>query len=185
MSLSKTNTKPSTTSFIKKTIPQTMFLGASVSNFTSNLGWGAQASSININLVTDTSGCVPLQQISMSGSTTGNYSNENHYYDTEDGDSLYVGRDPNTGRGILYGKIHHKWSTDKKKFVSVYHRDKDPGFFGVSNTWPGDGTTLNNGYDITGTPVYFRAGNFEYSGLVKNWDYSLGSGGGTVSSTVS
>jgi hypothetical protein len=180
MSLARTNTRPDTNSFVKKTIPQTLFLGASVSNFTTNLGWGAQASSLSINMVNDTSGCAPLTQISMTGQAGSNFNDENHYYDTEDGDSLYVGRDPSTGRGILYGKIHHRWSTDKKQFVSIYHRDKDPGFLGLKNTWGGE----NPGYDITGTPVYFRSGDFEYCGLVKNWDHTVGTGGGTTSVTI-
>ncbi len=183
MSLSKTDTRRDPASYVKKTIPQTLFLGASVSNFTTNLGWGAQASSLSVNLVNDTSGCANLNQISMNGTAGGNYTEDNHYYDTEDGDSLYVGRDPSTGRGILYGKLHHVWSTSEKKFVSRYWREKDPGFLGLTNTWT-TAPTKNPGFDITGTPVYFRAGDFEYCGLIKNWDFSAGSGGGSASVTV-
>jgi len=177
MSLHSTNTRPSN---YRKTAPQTLFLGSSVASFTTNLGWGAQASSLNVSLVNDTSGCSRLEQISMNGSATGNFTDDNHYYDTGDGDGLYVGRDPNNGRGILYGKIHHKWRGDQGKFVSNYYRNKDYGFLGVRNTWGGQ----NDGYDITGTPVYFRAGDFEYSGLVKNWEVSAGSGGETAAVTI-
>ena len=179
MSLAFTNTRPNK---YGKTAPQIMFLGASVANFTTNLGWGAQASSLNVSLVNDISGCSNLAQITMSGSpgATANFDTDNHYYDTQDGDDLYVGRDPNTGRGILYGKIHHAWNPNLNKFVSRYYRNKDYGFLGVKNTWLGQ----NDGYDITGTPVYFRAGDFEYSGLVKNWEVSAGSGGETATVTI-
>ena len=84
MSLSNTDTRRDPASYIKKTIPQTLFLGASVSNFTTNLGWGAQASSLSVNLVTDSSGCANLTQISMNGSAGGGFTNDNHYYDTDD-----------------------------------------------------------------------------------------------------
>jgi hypothetical protein len=177
MSLASTNTRPRN---YGKTSPQTLFLGSSVANFTTNLGWGAQASSLSVSLVNDTSGCSSLAQISMNGSASGGFTNDNHYYDTEDGDGLYVGRDPNNGRGILYGKVHHKWRNDQGKFVSNYYRNKDYGFLGVRNTWGGQ----NDGYDITGTPVYFRAGDFEYTGLIKNWEVSAGSGGETASVTI-
>ena len=179
MSLASTLTRPSN---YKKTPAQTMFLGASVASFTTNLGWGAQASSLNVSLVNDISGCDSVAQINMNG-TGGSFTNDNHYYDSYDNsdpDNFYVGRDPNNGRGILYGKIHHKWSTSNNKFVSNYHRNKDYGFLGVKNTWGGQ----NDGYDITGTPVYFRAGDFEYSGLVKNWEVSAGSGGETAAVTI-
>lgn len=177
MSLASTNTRPRN---YGKTAPQTMFLGSSVANFTTNLGWGAQASSLNVSLVNDTSGCSSVAQINMRGSAGGGFDDDNHYYDTEDGDGLYVGRDPSNGRGILYGKIHHKWKNEEGKFVSNYHRNKDYGFLGVKNTWGGQ----NDGYDITGTPVYFRAGDFEYTGLIKNWEVSAGSGGETASVTI-
>ena len=164
----------------KKTTPQSLFLGASVANFTTNLGWGAQSSSLNVSLVSDTSGCSSLPQITMNGTAGSDFTTDNHYYDNPDGDSLYVGRDPNNGRGILYGKVHHKWSVNRKEFVSTYHREKDYGFLGLKNRWGGQ----NDGYDITGTPVYFRAGDFEYSGLIKNWELSAGSGGETATVTI-
>ena len=38
-----------------KPIPQTLFLGASVADFSTNLGWGSQASTLNVSLVRDIS----------------------------------------------------------------------------------------------------------------------------------
>lgn len=177
MSLQTTTTRPcSGRSSDKKTIPQTLFLGASVSNFTCNLGWGQQPSSVNINLVNDKSPYCGDTQLSMSGAGTGA---DDHYYDN-DGDALYIGRDPNTGRGILPGKMYYQWSTSLNKFVSKYRTTEDPGFFGVNNNWLGD----NTGYDIIGNPVCFKMMDFEFSGLVKNWEYSDSSGGGTTSITI-
>jgi len=179
MSLTSTTTRPC----YGKTIPQTLFLGASVSNFTVNLGWGQQASSLTVNLVNDTSSyCGTNAQLNMPNAGVGD---DDHYHNN-DGDDLYVGRDPNTGRGILRGKVYYAWSNNK--FVSRYWTNQDPGFFGMANRWSSNGvftpSSTNSGYDIIGNPVYFRMQDFEFSGIIKNWDYNEGSGGATSSVTI-
>lgn len=177
MSLQTTTTRQCTTrASDKKTIPQTMFLGASVSNFTCNLGWGQQASSINVNLVNDKSPYCGNTQLSISGAGTGG---DDHYYENT-GDDLYISYDQNTGRGILPGKMYYEWSSGRNKFVSKYRTTEDPGFFGVNNEWVAN----NTGYDIIGNPAFFKMMDFEYAGLIKNWEYSDNSGGGTISVTL-
>lgn len=177
MSLQATTTRQCTNrSSDKKTIPQTLFLGASVSNFTCNLGWGQQPSSVNVNLVNDKSPYCNDIQISMSGAGTGD---EDHYY-LNNGDDLYISYDPNNGRGILPGKMYYSWSNTYNKFVSKYRTTEDPGFFGVNNSWISD----NAGYDIIGSPTCFKMMDFEFSGIIKNWEYSDSSGGGTASVTI-
>ena len=39
----------------QKVVAQTLFLGASVADFSTNLGWGSQASTLNVSLVRDIS----------------------------------------------------------------------------------------------------------------------------------
>lgn len=45
--------------------------------------------------------------------------------------------------------------------------DSDPGFFGVT---PIPFSSPNEVIDITGLPVYFRLGNFEFSGIIQSWE---------------
>ena len=208
------DTKPCVAGYnnFNKPIAQTLFLGASVADFSTNLGWGSQASTLNVSLVRDISydstgynrpdntDCKFGHQFPEGG----NGGPLHHYHNTGSaGDSLYA-MDKNgdiikskmTGQKVLRGKVKYKWSSAQQKFVSTYWTQPDPGFFGASNNWTSGGSfpgtnrgrdfnwTDNDGYDIIGVPVYFRMLDFEFLGLVKNWNYTDGSGGQNITVQV-
>lgn len=195
-----------------KPIAQTLFLGASVADFNVSLGWGGQASSVNLSLVRDFS---PYSSKIANSSTlpcvfgsqyinhnSGN-SPPNHYHDVAGSDdNLYLQtsdgpvKDKMSGIGILRGKVRYAWNSGLKKFVSYYWTDPDPGFFGIRNNWTINGAypgasrgpdyyhSDNDGYDIINTPVYFRLQDFEFIGLVKNFSYQDSSSGQNISVTL-
>ena len=198
-----------------KPIAQTLFLGASVADFSTNLGWGSQASTLNVSLVRDISydstgynrpnstDCEFGDQFPNGPPVDQNSNEILHHYHINNNDSLYA-RDGDgeiikskmTGQKVLRGKVKYRWNIDQKKFVSTYWTKPDPGFFGASNNWtptggfPGNprgrnyNWTDNDGYDIIGVPVYFRMLDFEFLGLVKNWNYTDGSGGQNITVQV-
>ena len=202
------DTTPCTPGYINKPVAQTVFLGASVADFNTNLGWGSQASSVTVSLVRDstyfnnswkrqktTTDCLfKAQYPALSGGQA-----PHHYHETN-GDDLYA-RDADgeiikskmTGQKMLKGKVKYGWNNGRNQFCSTYWINPDPGFIGGPNNWtiagafPGSirgknkNYTDNDGYDIIGVPVYFRMLDFEYIGLVKSWNYTDGSGGSNIS----
>lgn len=196
-----------------KPIAQTLFLGASVADFSTNLGWGSQASTLNVSLVRDvnyksytynrtpaTDCNFDAQFPALSGGAVDQNGQEiaHHYHNTTGNDLYAVNSDGDimkskmSGVGVLKGKVQYAWDPDRLAFSSYYWRFPDPGFFGGANNWTIGGTfpgsprgsaynfTDNDGYDIIGVPVYFRMMDFEYIGLVKNWNYTDGSGGQNI-----
>ena len=132
--------------------------------------------------------------------------NDNYYY-TCSKDSCYIDRDGsawsagNVGKirndgstifnddKMLPGKLYYEFntgvpSTSYDPFVSKYYYYPDPGFLGnpnrVSNVGAFSYTTgvISSGYDLIGTPVYFKMGNFTFGGIVQSWEENFGSGGG-------
>lgn len=190
-----------------KDIAQTLFLGASVTSFFSNMGWSGQPSQLTVNLVTDQTPTIfcpsDVQFIAPVG-----YDTDNHYY-TCSGDSCYVDRDGSTWSSsaasraqkradgttirmddkMIPGKVRYKFVTTNgiDPFVSNYWYRQDPGFLGSPNLIGLDGsvgTTKNNGYDIIGTPVFFKMGNFSFGGVVQSWEENLSSGGNQYKVTI-
>jgi hypothetical protein len=180
-----------------KDIAQTLFLGASVSSFFANMGWSGQPSQLTVNLVVDSSNCFGGTHIRP----VAGYDTDNHYY-TCSGDACYVDRDGSSWNSanaarrqaradgtiinledkIIPGKLKYKFVTSNgiDPFVSNYWYDQDPGFLGSVNKIDINGVlsgTSNNGYDIIGTPVFFKMGNFTFGGLVQSWEENLSSGG--------
>ena len=186
-----------------KLIAQTLFLGASVSSFHSNMGWAGQSSQLTVNLVTDESPTVSAGAGSTSCSGVnqfvgGGSFGANHYHDcTTD---CYVDRDGSTWNDssigtsrtdnsiigpddkMVPGKVYYDigGTTDIKPVRSFYHYGQDPGFLGSPNFIDTAGSislTKNTGYDIIGTPVYFKMGNFSFGGVVQSWQEDFNSGG--------
>lgn len=191
MSLRSTDTRPCND---PKPIAQTVFLGSSVTSFNTNLGWGAQASSLTVNLVDDVSGyCTTTkggETLCSQFSGINGDDDEDAYYNNSAAQLSSV-RNPTTGEIILPGKLYFYWNGTK--FVSKYWKQQDPGFFGVGTRWSINGTfnpqleideNQQNGYDIIGNPVLFKMADFEFCGLVKNWEKSVSSGGGLISVTI-
>lgn len=222
-----------------RVVGQTLFLGASVVSFSSNIGWGGNNSSITVELIEDfqpfgktpfrkfdqaktadygdpyPTGTVSLPSghpgdrnlgndfynISHYGSSI-NY-DDNHYYSCS-GNACYVDE---LGRPYVEnvskeknvpGKVYYEWVNNR--FVSKYWYKEDPGFFAVGTRWNPDGVyeeTLGRDdpnqsnlssklyiYDIIDTPVYFKFDNFEFIGLVRNWERNNRPGGITYSVTI-
>lgn len=229
-----------------KVVGQTLFLGASVISFSSNIGWGGSRSSLTVELVEDIQpfGQAPFRKFYQnqpadyghlhnelsptlpdepsrlplpsghSGNTdlgrnfydipqhnTTSYP-DNHYY-TCVGDSCYVNElggpyvtNVSKEKNVP-GKIYYEWVNNK--FVSKYWSWEDPGFFATGTRIQPDGKisidaghnarSLNTPgglwtYDIINTPVYFKFDNFEFIGLVKNWERNNRPGGITYSVTI-
>ena len=208
------DTKPCPAGYnnFNKPIAQTLFLGASVADFSTNLGWGSQASTLNVSLVRDIS--YDSTGYNRPNSTDCKFGHQfpaggkggplHHYHNSGSNDNSLYAMDTNgevikskmTGQKVLRGKVKYKWDLGQQKFVSTYWTEPDPGFFGASNNWTPDGVfpgnnrgpdynwTDNDGYDIIGVPVYFRMLDFEFLGLVKNWNYTDGSGGQNITVQV-
>ena len=173
MTLRTTGTRPC----YDKPIPQTVFLGSSVTGFNISLGWGAQASSLTVNLVDDVaSNCSNTGGNLLSGFSGISGDEEDDAYYNSSGDQLSNTRDATSGQLVLPGKLYFHWNGTK--FVSRYWKNPDPGFFGLATRWQSGGgfnpkvelNRDNNGFDIIGNPVFFKMEDFEFSGVIKNWE---------------
>lgn len=136
-------------------------------------------------------------------SSAGSFDTENYYYSCSGENDCYIDRDGstwNTGNignkrqdgttiyaddKLLPGKLYYEFSSNSNStgVVSKYYYYPDPGFLGNPNRVSTNGTfsyttgTVNSGYDIIGTPVYFKMGNFTFGGIVQSWEENYSSGG--------
>lgn len=192
----------STTQISVKPVAQTLFLGASVSSFSANMGWGGQPSSVSITLVEDLK-CADAAEPVFKNSQ---YTNQNNHYYKCTNDECYIDEngqpytpptpDPTSGltkpkQKLVPGKIYYKF-TQNDGFASNYWIDGDPGFFGTGTTIGKNGgpkapnakaTDLEK-YDIIGTPVYFKMQDFSFAGLVQSWEQDVGTGGTSYRITI-
>jgi len=223
-----------------KVLGQTLFLGASVVSFSTNIGWGGTNSSITVELIEDLQpfGQLPFKKFNQSKSAdyaeflgdgfpplpsghpgnrspTGYAYTINHYNTMGYSDNHYYTCCPNgyncpnscyvdeLGRPYsattskeknVPGKIYYVWDSTNK-FVSRYWPHEDPGFFATGTRInPNGGYDSTRGrdingtdlyiYDIINTPVYFKFDNFEFIGIVKNWERNNRPGGITYSVTI-
>lgn len=198
---------------LDKKIAQTLFLGASVSNFNVSLGWGGQPSQLTVNLVED--------KVSPYCDTYGRpisaqfaaYQGEiipNHYHDCV-GDDCYMLPDGSIFNSDIYpqsdkqniGKVFYSFydvppvvpkGGKNNCFLSNYWFNPDPGFLGIQNRINKDGTyiniyqqdntNLNPGYDIINCPVFFKVGDFSFGGVVQNWTRNQSSSGDIITVTI-
>ncbi len=176
---------------------QTLFLGASVANISSNMGWGGQPSQLTVTLIEDTK-----PYCSGGGAISPQFKISNfqdNHYQTCVGDNCYVtpkGENYNssihtTDQKMVPGKVYYEFLTDGS-LVSKYWYDPDPGFFGLPNRIKYDNiyyngldeNQFNKGYDIIDTPVYFKMGKFEFGGVVQSWNKSKGQNGEIINVTI-
>ena len=132
---------------------QQLFLGASIVNFSSNLGWGGSTSSLNVDLVSDfgSLGDCNISQnpnLDVIRVRNSSYDSDNHYYNCL-GNSCFIDErgfdyDPNrplvspdgpdvaqpSTRKVIPGKVYH-YIAPNGDLVSRYWRKHDPGFFGA------------------------------------------------------
>ena len=168
-----------------KLLGQTLFLGASISSFSTNMGWGGSRSSLTVDLIEDDQplACYPPGSSFPIAQypTTLSYADD-HYYTCGAplNDSCYVNE-----RGEVYnstaipahatknvpGKLYYAW-TDSG-LISRYWVFEDPGFFGAATRVAPDGSLSNSRihkYNIIGTPVIFKLDDFIFAGIVDSWD---------------
>jgi len=187
-----------------KAIAQTIFLGASVTSYNSNMGWSGQPSQLTVNLAADDSPAACLLEGNPQAQFPLTSFDDNHYY-TCAGDGCYLdSRTSSTWSSslvgtfrsdgsmikdedkILPGKVYYNFDSSRggiDPVVSRYHTYGDPGFLGAPNRLDTNGNFSNVllpnniGYDIIGTPVYFKMGNFTFGGIVQSWQEDFNSGG--------
>ena len=168
-----------------KLLGQTLFLGASVSSFNSNMGWGGSGSSLTVELVEDNQPFVCYPEGSSSPiaqyPTTLVYADDHYYtcgaplndscYVNEKGEVYNSNAIPAHTTKNIPGKLYYAWT--ESGLVSRYWVLEDPGFFGVSTRVAPDGT-LNEKriykYNIIGTPVVFKMADFTFTGLIESWE---------------
>ena len=172
---------------------QTLFLGASVADFNTDMGWGGNRSRLSVKLVEDFSGaCGNLSQFNVSRGDISrfDYNEINHYFDCETDEACYIDENGNnydpkrkvnpSKEKVVPGKLYFSW-TSKKGFASKYWQDPDPGFFGNATSIDYLGKyrigRRDNSFDIINTPVVFRMGTFTFPGLVSSWEKNYDSGG--------
>ncbi len=199
---------------IDKKIAQTLFLGASVSNFNISLGWGSQPSQLSVNLIEDKVSSFCDANGAPIASQFANYQGgelpSNHYHDCI-GDNCYMLRDGTPFDSSIYdqrdrqtlGKVYYKFHANPSVipnsgktncFLSEYWFNPDPGFLGTTNRLNRDGsyinifqqnqTNLNPGYDIINCPVFFKAGDFSFGGIIQSWTRNQSESGDTISVTI-
>jgi hypothetical protein len=174
---------------------QTLFLGCSVSNFTCNLAWGAEQSTLQVNLVEDN--CYHPQSIFYGSmdlqldSITQQPENTNSTAFTKNGD-VFNTNDPakTVHKTIAFSEKDKEnardqenatLSYDNKDYGKVvydingnrgYWTEPDPYFIGA----PGNKFN-SNGYDILGVPVRFKFNDFSFGGIVSSWKQAGSQGG--------
>ncbi|MEX0598042.1 MAG: hypothetical protein WD512_16255, partial [Candidatus Paceibacterota bacterium] len=167
---------------------QVLFLGCSVTSFNCNLGWGAEQSTLNVNLTEDKCfhpqsneyGQVDskldslLQQgDDIAGGTAFKKNSDGSYIKEDPTKALHKNmafemknlEDARDQENTLlssdfkdYGKLCYDIDGN-----IVYWTDPDPMFVGLP------GSFNVNGLDILGTPVRFKFNNFSFGGLVSSW----------------
>jgi hypothetical protein len=157
---------------------QTLFLGCSITNFNMSIGWGADASSITINLVEDNSyhpnsaKFGPLN--TLAGSINALPSNSPSNALEINGTSVSDDTNKNLHRTVSRSIVQQNNNLDLGKIrwpstantAKMYSTDPDPGFFGLR-------------YDIIGVPAYFKFDDgIFFGGIIKGWR-ATGSQGGS------
>jgi hypothetical protein len=185
----------------KTIIPaQTLFLGASIADFSVNMGWGGQASQLSVTLVEDGNPFMCRNTSPGGGSNGslidpivvngGSFDTDNHYHTCSSDTACYMdekGRpfnpngNPPSQERIVPGKVHYAWTSNG--FVSRYWRQQDPGFFGFKSAIDIAGNyNVNNynnskGFDLINTPVFFKIGDFNFSGIIQSHEKDVSNGG--------
>jgi hypothetical protein len=200
---------------------QTLFLGCSITNFNMSLGWGAEQSTLTVNLVDDKSYHPLANQFGALNSRVTSTNNDrrtsnsfndpalrssalelgNPQYYTENSTSngnintkYTVSADENSASVDQYKNLHKditaelaQSATDVDNGKILYKSDgsssklwldPDISFLGLPKK-DDQGNIIRDGYDIIGTPVYFKfADGIAMGGYVHGWK-AIGGQGGT------
>ena len=173
---------------------QTLFLGASISDFNVNMAWGGRPSQLSVKLVEDTN-CTSSDgnSVVQAPFQAGSYIDDHFHLCSSDPECFIdeAGRPYDASiskEKIVPGKVYYVWNGTG--FVSRYWYDPDPGFFGNKTCFTADGNyarsnySASKGFDIINTPVMFRIGYFSFTGLVQSWERSYDNGGLTYDVTI-
>jgi hypothetical protein len=184
---------------------QTLFLGCSVTNFNISLGWGAEASTLTVNLLEDKAYHPSSQKYAQIDTFTVTKNNQSQN-DLNTSTALRI--DPNTGGvGADNTKTTHKnlsfelenqersrFSNNKRLYDNPVTTDNpntvDNGkvSWGTNNVkkfwtdpdpgFPGLPNKFHNrGYDLVGCPVVFKFDDIVFAGMLHSWR-NAGSQGG-------
>jgi hypothetical protein len=171
---------------------QTLFLGCSIANFNISMGWGAEASTLSVNLVVDKSYHPSSPQYASFDTALQTFNStrpsrmpshiniakeleaqEKNRFSTNKRLYSNPSNPDNTPSNVVdNGKV--AWGTNGAK---TFWTDPDPGFLGLPNTFD------NRGYDIIGVPVFFKFDDLYFGGVVNSWK-NVGSQGGNLSYEV-
>jgi hypothetical protein len=173
---------------------QTLFLGCSIANFNISMGWGAESSTLSLNLVVDKSYHPSSPQYAPFDTALQQFnstrpsrmpshinlakeleSQEKNRFSTNKRLYSNPSNPDNTPNDVVdNGKV--AWGTNING-PKTFWTDPDPGFLGLPNTFD------NRGYDIIGVPVFFKFDDLYFGGVVNSWK-NVGSQGGSLSYEV-
>lgn len=169
-------------------LPQTLFLGCSISNVTFNMAWGSEPSQCTVRLVKDTSAhpeSIDFGPVIVNINTMLTSTANSLFVDSA---NLSIDRDPNytahkniareeekreldrrdtdiTNTSELRNKDTGKkcWNPHNLAIDPVDWKGPDPGFVGDNSFVAG------HMYDSVGCPVYFKLDDLEFGGLLNSW----------------
>jgi len=142
---------------------QTLFLGCTVKGYNNSLGWGEEASRLEVDLIEDTCSYPVLTDINGNTVTRPSINSSNDYINSRLNNSFPV---DNNGHFLVPGKVYYQ--PEDNGLVSKYYYDADPGFYGVDK-YNSDGVLIKPAIDLMGVAVYFKHDNFEFYGIIQNW----------------
>ena len=176
---------------------QTLFLGCSISNYNCNLGWGADQSTLSVNLVKDSCSHpqstmhdagidIPIDTIlsqsnNIPSRALHGIGNSPPIFDPlgDQSKSLYRNiaqniKQSEEDRENQNIRLPSDLADFGKKALGVYSVPKfwtspDPGFLTLPSIFS------RFGLDIMGIPVVFRFNNFSFGGMVSSWKQNGGS----------
>jgi len=169
-------------------LPQTLFLGCSISNVTFNMAWGSEPSQCTVRLVKDTSAhpnSPDFGSVTTTINTIVNTTTNSLFVNNAD---LNVDRDPNYTAHKNISKEEQKRENDRldtdisntplsrnrdtgKKCWNPHLLANDPAnWLGPDPGFVGDNSFVaGHIYDSVGCPVYFKLDDLEFGGLLNSW----------------
>jgi len=153
-----------------KTYSQTLFLGCSIKSFNASLGWGAEASTLTVELIYDN--CQYPQLRDRNGQVVPVSQTSNDYTIKRANNSFAK---DDLGNSLIPGKVYY--IPEGNRLVSKYWTAADPGFYGDMPFRDHNREEDDLTVDIIGCAVYFKYDDFEFNGVVKNWQNTGGANG--------
>ena len=150
---------------------QTLFLGCSVKSYNSSLGWGSDASRLEVELVEDS--CEYPILTDINGNIVERPNGSNEYISARINNTFKIDKN---GQPLVPGKVYYQ--PEGNSLVSKYYYGPDPGFYG-DDKYNKDGVLIKPALDLMGVPVYFKYDNFEFYGIIQNWENMGDPGNGT------